>query len=430
MIELLSNFWARLLNIGSTTTMNHLQRMRLQVINGLVTIGATALIIFVVIFTSLGADTAMEGLAALPVLALVIFLNYERRYVAARVVTVHVTQLVVFALALSDRRTGTEYVLLVLAISSILVFETRLSVVMGILSNCFLYVVYVVIDSRLPFLPDADTPYLLVNNALILLCCIWIVSLLLLFRTTIFKYADDLREALGEIDAMNTSLQTSNQQLFARTEDLDIAVRRKTIDLQVHKRAIDEHLMSMTTDRKGRILSANQKCLDILDYPLDHIIGKDFRDLDPDHDPALITEMVAALKVGKPYRSEMKIRSRGKSDVWIDMLAIPVEGPDGGHEYNLYLSIPISARKALEIVRRRALVGLEAIAHSTSHDIRGPLARILGLSQLLERGLIKTDELPEIASKMIFSANELNASTSALTEFINEHERELGDAIG
>jgi signal transduction histidine kinase len=84
----------------------------------------------------------------------------------------------------------------------------------------------------------------------------------------------------------------------------------------------------------------------------------------------------------------------------------------------------------LEIVHTRALIGLEAIAHRTSHEIRGPMARILGLSQLLERGLIKNEELPDIAAKMVISANELNAATSALTEFINEHERELGDAIG
>lgn len=410
--------------------MNHLQLMRLHVINGLVTIGALATLLYVAIFTLIGTERAIEGLAVMPVLGIVLFLNYERRYIAARMVTIHVTQLVVFALALSDRRTGTEYVLLVLAISSIIVFEKVPSIVAGFVSNCLLYLLYIVIDYQLPFEPVAGTPYFLVNNALIFLCGVWIASLLLLFRSTTFKYAGDLREAVAEIAAMNTSLQTSNQQLFARTEDLDQVVRRKTIDLQVHKRAIDEHLMSMTTDRNGRILSANQKTFDVLGYSMVEIVGKEFRELDSGYDPALIAEMVSSLNSGKPFRSEIKTRTRAKSEVWIDMLAIPVEGPDGSYEYFLYLSIPISARKALEIVHNRALVGLEAIAHRTSHEIRGPLARILGLSLLLERGLIKSDELPDIAHKMIISANELNAATSALTEFIHEHERELGDAMG
>jgi PAS domain S-box-containing protein len=409
--------------------MNHLQLMRLHVINGLVTIGAAATLLYVAIFTLIGTAGALEGLAVMPVLAVVLFLNYERHHVAARLVTIHVTQLVVFALSISDRRTGTEYVLLVLAISSIIVFEKRLSIIIGFLSNCVLYLIYTVIDYKLPFTPRADTPYLLVNNALIFLCGVWIASLLLLFRSTTFKYASDLRDAVGEIAAMNTSLQSSNQQLSARTGELDLAVRRKTIDLQVHKRAIDEHLMSMTTDSHGRILSVNQKSVDILGYSMDEMIGKGFEELHSEYAPQLIAEMVTALNAGKPYRSEVKTRTREKAEVWIDMLAIPVEGPDETTEHFLYLSIPISERKALEIVHNRALVGLEAIAHRTSHEIRGPLARILGLSLLLERGLIKADELPDIAQKMIISAKELNAATSALTEFIHEHERALGDAM-
>ncbi|MEJ1240236.1 PAS domain S-box protein [Chryseolinea sp. T2] len=424
-----SNVWSKLLNIGGSPMMSHLQQMRLHVINGLVIIGAAATLLYVGIFTAIGASGAIEGLAVMPVLAVVLFLNYERHYSAARLVTIHVTQLVVFALAVSDRRTGTEYVLLVLAISSIIVFERWITMIIGFVSCCLYYLLYVVLDNSMPFEPTADTPYLLVNNALIFLCGIWVASLLLLFRSTTFKYAGDLREAVGEIAAMNQVLQSSNQQLYARTEDLDLAVRRKTIDLQVHKRAIDEHLMSITTDKRGRILSVNKKCLDVLGYRMDEIVGKDIQDLHTEFNEALIAEMVLALNAGAPYRSEVKTKTAGKSDVWVDMLAIPVESPDGSHEYFLYLSIPISARKALEIVHARALVGLEAIAHRTSHEIRGPLARILGLSQLLERGLISSDELPDIAQKMVISANELNAATSALTEFIHEHERELGDAL-
>jgi len=429
MAERLSNFWTRLLNIGSTPTMDHLQLMRLHLINGLVSIGVAATLFYVVIFTLLGTVKALEGLAVIPVLAIVILLNHARRYNAARVVIIHVTQLVVFVLALIDRRTGTEYILLVLAISSIIVFEKRASVVAGFMSNALLYLAYIVIDRRLPFVPDAHTPYFLVNNALILLCGVWMASLLLLFRTTAFKYAADLREAAAEIAAMNTSLQSSNQQLFARTEDLDLAVRRKTIDLQIHKRAIDEHLMSMTTDRKGLILSINKKALDIMGYSLEQVIGKDVRELDPESDPVLMAELAAALQTGKPYRSEVRAVTSTGSRLWIDMLAIPVVGPEGEFEHILYLSTLISERKAYEIMQARALVGLEAIAHRTSHEIRGPLARILGLSQLLERGLIKPEELSDIANKMSISANELNTATSALTIFIQEHERQLVDKI-
>lgn len=429
MIKSFSSFWNKLVTIGSTPMMDHLQLMRLHVVNGLVFIGAAATIIYVSLFTFIGSEQALEGLAVLPVLVVVIFLNDQRHHIAARVVTVHVTQLIVFALAISDRRTGTEYVLLVLAVSSIIIFEKRISIIAGFVSSCLLYLLYVIIDHSLPFVSSPGTPYMLVNNALIFLCGVWVASLLLIFRSTTFKYAADLRKAASEIKAMNAELQNSNKQLYAKTEDLGLAVKRKNLDLQMYKQAINGHLMSITTDREGRVQSVNQKTLDVLGCSVDEVMGKAFAEVNTTDDQLKLQEMLAMLREGKPSRSELQTRTMGKSEVWIDVLGIPIEGPDGVVEGFFFLSLPISTRKALEIVQARALVGLEAIAHRTSHEIRGPIARIMGLSLLLEHGLVKEDELPDIAGKMISSAKELNAATSALTEFILEHERELGDAV-
>lgn len=429
MIKSLSNFWNKLVNIGGTPMMDHLQLMRLHVVNGLVFIGAAATLLYVALFTFIGAEQALEGLAVLPVLVIVIFLNDQRHYIAARVVTVHVTQLIVFALAVSDRRTGTEYILLVLALSSIIIFEKRTSILTGFISSCVLYLLYVTIDHTFPFVPWEGTPYMLVNNALIFLCGVWVASLLLIFRSTTFKYAGDLRKAAGEIRAMNAELQSSNRQLFAKTEDLGLAVKRKNLHIQMYKQAVDGHLMSITTDHEGRVQSVNQKTLDVLGYTLDEVQGRTFAEVDPAGDQPKLREMLAMLKQGNPSRSELQTRTKSKGEVWVDVLGIPVQGPDGVVEGFFFLALPISSRKALEIVQARALVGLEAIAHRTSHEIRGPIARIMGLSLLLEHGLVKEDELPDIAGKMIISAKELNAATSALTEFILEHERELGDVV-
>src|SRR6478609_6619576 len=100
MLTSLSVLWKRLLNIGSVPMMDHLQLMRLHVVNGLVFIGAGATLLYVAIFTLIGTQGALEGLAVMPVLAVVIFLNYQRHHVAARMVTIHVTQFIVFILAL------------------------------------------------------------------------------------------------------------------------------------------------------------------------------------------------------------------------------------------------------------------------------------------------------------------------------------------
>ena len=68
---------------------------------------------------------------------------------------------------------------------------------------------------------------------------------------------------------------------------------------------------------------------------------------------------------------------------------------------------------------------LENIAFRTSHKIRGPLARIQGLVSLVQKDLVKVEEMKSIATNLEACSFELNMATTDLVQFVNEHQNSI-----
>lgn len=64
---------------------------------------------------------------------------------------------------------------------------------------------------------------------------------------------------------------------------------------------------------------------------------------------------------------------------------------------------------------------LEDIAFRASHKIRGPIARIRGLTNLMEIGFVEKDELAKVMGYIKESVLEMDVATSELTDFVNTH---------
>src|SRR5437870_2139192 len=101
----ISEVWKKVLHIGFDPSMDHLQQMRLFSLNGFLLIGIVLTILFVVIFTLAGSLKALQGLAIVPVIMLVLFLNSRRQLTAARFIFTYALMLIILGLALADRRT-------------------------------------------------------------------------------------------------------------------------------------------------------------------------------------------------------------------------------------------------------------------------------------------------------------------------------------
>ena len=101
-----------MLRVGFDQTMDPIQQMRLFAINAFVLICLAMTLTFVIVFVALGSYSALQGLTFIPFMMLIFYLNSKSRFQAANAIVTYGMIVLALLLALADRRTGTEYILI------------------------------------------------------------------------------------------------------------------------------------------------------------------------------------------------------------------------------------------------------------------------------------------------------------------------------
>lgn len=91
------------------------------------------------------------------------------------------------------------------------------------------------------------------------------------------------------------------------------------------------------------------------------------------------------------------------------------------------LSVDITERKLAEKEKTAYINGLEEMIFMTSHNIRQPIAQIMGVSILLENHSHSQEELKKISLYMKQSISFLDNFTKDLTNFIHELKQKIKD---
>lgn len=420
MVSYLRKYWNLIIRLGADDRLDYRQKIRLYTLNAFAFICTFVVLFFVLIFTSFGSTSALEGLLIVPILLAVLWLNSKRKLRTAKAITVFFLTIVVLGLALSDRRTGTEYILIAVACSSILIFETVVSISLGFLLALACYGFYSWYDTSYPFVNDPTVPYDLVRNVIAFLSALAVLIQLLVFRSLINSYALELKTVHQHVTSTNEELKSSNEELHSLSEQLDWIVKQKSRELQSYLDAINIHIYSIVTDRKGIIVKVNKPLVEATGFDQDNLIGKNFNFLSEGIELGDFHKNLAnSIDLGKPFRGELKNRRKDGSFFWIDMVTIPLRNESGSSNYNLTLGLPITERKDSEERKERISKMLESIAFKTSHNVRGPMARILGLTNLINGGYLRNDELRDIIAMLKISVTEMDEATRELTGFIN-----------
>ncbi len=198
--------------------------------------------------------------------------------------------------------------------------------------------------------------------------------------------------------------------------------------LNTYQNAVNSGSLVSITDPKGMILFANDQFCKYSKYSRKELIGQNHRIVNSKfHSDSFFLDMWTTLKSGDTWRGEIRNKAKDGSIYWVDTVITPVF--DTRHRIIQYLSIRniITEKKENEfaLVKKKDELSKAVIEinnrfnemmqfnYIVSHNLRAPVANILGLTNLL----VNKDVSEEDKQSLIES---VQVSTRKLDEILND----------
>jgi PAS domain S-box-containing protein len=174
------------------------------------------------------------------------------------------------------------------------------------------------------------------------------------------------------------------------------------------------------TDKHGRIIEVNETFCKVSKYSREELIGSTHKLINAGyHSKEFFSELWKTISAGKSWRGEIHNRAKDGTYYWIDTSITPVLDENGKIIQYLSVRYLITERKKAEEDREILVRNLTKFAFMTAHNLRGPLARILGLISILNLDN-PADPLNHTAlEKLKVSGQELDAVIYKMIEMVN-----------
>lgn len=189
--------------------------------------------------------------------------------------------------------------------------------------------------------------------------------------------------------------------------------------LNVYQQAIDRNIICSITDCEGVIIYVNHKFCEISQYSKKELIGQNHRILNPGfHSEPFFTNMWNTIKRGDIWNGEIKNVAKDGSFFWLDNTIFPVFDKRKNIVQYFSMRLPIDQKKKADEERVEHIKSLEEMLFMTSHQVRQPIANLLGLANLLEDPSNSNNEMMKIIRCIKESVVSLDSYTKELTSFI------------
>ena len=171
----------------------------------------------------------------------------------------------------------------------------------------------------------------------------------------------------------------------------------------------------------GRFLKINPAVSKVLEYSEEELLSIKIKDLIFDDDKKLTEVTRKAMLQGEPLLNfENRYITKSGKIIWLSWTSIPVKEK----EYVFAIAKNVTERKELEIQKEQLFEeiskinkDLEHFARMASHNLRSPVANIIGLFDLIDFDQVKNDNNLHII-KLIKQSTEKASAT--LESYINE----------
>ncbi len=212
----------------------------------------------------------------------------------------------------------------------------------------------------------------------------------------------------------------SRSSTSRRRPDHGVELKESSRLLEEIRYALDQSAIVAATDVRGIITYVNDKFCEISKYSREELLGQDHRIINSgSHSKDFIRELWRTIAQGRVWRGELRNRARDGSIYWVDTTIVPLLTKEGRPRQYLAIRSDITARKEAEqqLVDQSALAQLGQLAAVVAHEVRNPLAGVMGSLQVLRsRPAIEHDDR-RVIDAMITRLDTLNAKVEDILRF-------------
>lgn len=168
-------------------------------------------------------------------------------------------------------------------------------------------------------------------------------------------------------------------------------------DIDLLKRSVDQlrtmgdilnkiNSSVIMSDVQGKITWVNPAFCDLTGYTIEEAIGQKHTDFltGAGTDSIRVEQMNAAIANQESFSAELQNYTRSAQEYWVALNLSPIFDVKGGLECYISVETDITARKYNEAELERQNEKLKVVSWLNSHQIRKPVASILGLAQLMK----------------------------------------------
>ncbi len=157
---------------------------------------------------------------------------------------------------------------------------------------------------------------------------------------------------------------------------------------------LNRYSIVAVTDRKGRIIFANDNFCEISKYTREELLGQDHRIVNSGHHPkSFFKEMWGTILAGRTWHGEVKNRAKDGTYYWVDTHIVPYF-KNGEITHLVAVRVDITARKSTEeqsqiqqeqLLLADKMASLGILTSGVAHEINNPNHLILANCDLLAR---------------------------------------------